>query len=191
MILMLNNRDSFVFNLARCLTLAGARVQVEDSARLSLKDIQRLRPEAIVISPGPSNPDKAGISVAAIQTFGPHMPVLGVCLGHQAIAVAYGGSVQRARTPVHGQTVSLTHNGERLFKGLPTPLNVGLYHSLVCNLDSTGTGLQVDAIAPDGAIMALSHTDHPVFGIQFHPESILTEHGQAVLGNFLNLCRSP
>jgi anthranilate synthase/aminodeoxychorismate synthase-like glutamine amidotransferase len=191
MILMLNNRDSFVFNLARCLTLAGARVQVEDSARLSLKDIQRLRPEAIVISPGPSNPDKAGISVAAIQTFGPHMPVLGVCLGHQAIAVAYGGSVQRARTPVHGRTVSLTHNGERLFKGLPTPLNVGLYHSLVCNLDSAGTGLQVDATAPDGAIMALSHTDHPVFGIQFHPESILTEHGQAVLGNFLNLCRSP
>ncbi|MEZ6000540.1 MAG: aminodeoxychorismate/anthranilate synthase component II [Hyphomonas sp.] len=187
---MLNNRDSFVFNLARCLTIAGARVEVADSARLTLKDIQRLRPEAIVISPGPFAPDKAGISVAAIQAFGPHIPILGVCLGHQAIAVAYGGSVQHAETPVHGRTASLTHNGERLFEGLPAPLRVGLYHSLVCNLDPAATGLRVDATAPDGAIMALSHTEHPVFGIQFHPESILTEHGQAVLGNFLKLCRS-
>lgn len=190
MILMLNNRDSFVFNLARYLTLEGAQVQVEDSARISLKDIQRQRPEALVISPGPFSPEKAGISIAAIREFGPHMPVLGVCLGHQAIAVAYGGRVQRARTPVHGRTVSLSHNGRRLFDGLPSPLKAGLYHSLICNLESADTGLQVDAVAPDGAIMAVSHTEHPVFGIQFHPESILTEHGQALLGNFLKLCRS-
>lgn len=190
MILMLNNRDSFVFNLARCLTLAGARVEVRDSARLSLKDIQRLRPEAIVVSPGPFSPGKAGVSVAAIREFGPHLPVLGVCLGHQAIAVAYGGSVQRARTPVHGRSVSVTHSGKRLFEGLPSPLNVGLYHSLICKIEPAATGLQIDATAPDGAIMAVSHTEHPVYGIQFHPESILTDHGQAMLGNFLKLCRS-
>ncbi|WP_084399155.1 anthranilate synthase component II [Henriciella aquimarina] len=190
MILMLNNRDSFVFNLARYLTLAEAKVEVEDSRRLSLEDIRRRRPEAIVISPGPSGPEEAGISVAAVKAFGADVPILGVCLGHQAIAVAYGGSVRRAKTPLHGRAVPLDHDGTGLFDGLPSPLSVGLYHSLIADLSLADTELRVDARAPDGEVMALSHPDHPVFGIQFHPESILTEHGQNLLANFLNLCRS-
>jgi para-aminobenzoate synthetase component 2 len=190
MILMLNNRDSFVYNLARYLTLSGADIQVEDSRSVSLKDIMRLRPEAIVISPGPSRPDQAGVSIEAIQTFGADLPILGVCLGHQAIAVAYGGSVRRARTPTHGRTAGISHHSKGLFKGLPSPLPVGLYHSLVVDLPLAETGLQIDAIAPDGEIMALSHTKHPVYGVQFHPESILTEHGHDLLRNFLSHCRS-
>ena len=189
MILMLNNRDSFVFNLARYLTLAGADVEVKDSRSLSLKDIVRLRPEAIVISRGPSRPEEAGISVQAIETFGGALPILGVCLGHQAIAVAYGGSVRRARSPSHGRTVSITHPSEGLFAELPSPLPVGLYHSLAVDL-SGATGLQVDATAPDGEIMALSHRENPVFGVQFHPESILTDHGASLIRNFLSHCRS-
>ena len=189
MILMLNNRDSFVYNLARYLTLSGADIQVEDSRSVSLKDIMRLRPEAIVISPGPSRPDQAGVSIEAIQTFGADLPILGVCLGHQAIAVAYGGSVRRARTPTHGRTAGILHQSEGLFRGLPSPLPVGLYHSLVVDLPLAETGLQIDATAPDGEIMALSHTEHPVYGVQFHPESILTEHGHDLLKNFLSYCR--
>jgi anthranilate synthase/aminodeoxychorismate synthase-like glutamine amidotransferase len=189
MILMLNNRDSFVFNLARYLTLAGADVEVKDSWSLSLKDILRLRPEAIVISPGPSRPEQAGISIQTIQTFGEDLPVLGVCLGHQAIAVAYGGSVRRARSPSHGRAVSIIHQSKGLFAGLPSPLPVGLYHSLAVDL-SGATGLQVDATTPDGEIMALSHRENPVFGVQFHPESILTDHGDSLLKNFLSHCRS-
>lgn len=190
MILMLNNRDSFVYNLARYLTLSGADIQVEDSRSVSLKDIMRLRPEAIVISPGPSRPDQAGVSIDVIKTFGADLPILGVCLGHQAIAVAYGGSVRRARTPTHGRSVSISHDSRGLFRGVPSPLPVGLYHSLVVDLPSCDNGLQIDATAPDGEIMALSHTEHPVFGVQFHPESILTDHGHDLLKNFLSYCRS-
>lgn len=190
MILVLNNRDSFVFNLARCLTLAGADVEVEDSGRITISDIIRRRPEAIVISPGPSRPEQAGVSIAAVQTFGADLPILGVCLGHQVIAAAYGGSVRRALTPSHGRTANIIHQGRHLFRGLPSPLPVGLYHSLTVDLEPNETGLQVDATAPDGEIMALSHVEHPVFGVQFHPESILTEQGQGLLGNFLRQYRS-
>ena len=190
MILMLNNRDSFAYNLARYLTLSGADIQVEDSRSVSLKDIMRLRPEAIVISPGPSRPEQAGVSIEAIQTFGADFPILGVCLGHQAIAVAYGGSVRRARTPTHGRAAGISHHSKGLFRGLPSPLPVGLYHSLIVDLPLAETGLQVDATALDGEIMALSHTKHPVYGVQFHPESILTEHGHDLLRNFLSHCQS-
>lgn len=190
MILMLNNRDSFAFNLARCLTLAGADVEVEDSNCVTINDIRRRRPEAIVISPGPSRPEQAGVSIEAIQTFGADLPILGVCLGHQAIAVAYGGSVRRALTPSHGRGVNIAHQGRDLFRGLPSPLSVGLYHSLAVDLEPNETDLQVDATTPDGEIMALSHREYPVFGVQFHPESILTERGQKLLGNFLNHCRT-
>ena len=190
MILMLNNRDSFVFNLARYLTLAGADVRVEDSRSLSVKDVARIRPEAIVISPGPSRPEQAGISIDVVQTFGADVPILGVCLGHQAIAVAYGGSVRRACTPTHGRVVNISHQSCGLFQGMPSPLTVGLYHSLIVDPAVSDPELRIDATAPDGAIMALSHRVHPVFGVQFHPESILTENGQGLIKNFLSHCRS-
>jgi anthranilate synthase/aminodeoxychorismate synthase-like glutamine amidotransferase len=190
MILMLNNRDSFVYNLARYLTLAGADVRVEDSDRITIRDIMRLRPEAIVISPGPSRPERAGISIEAIKTFGADLPILGVCLGHQAIALAFGGSVRRALTPLHGRTVNIVHDGTQLFRGLPSPLPAGLYHSLAVELADETSELRVDATAPNGEIMALSHRKYPVFGVQFHPESILTQHGQCLLQNFLSHCRS-
>lgn len=187
MILMLNNRDSFVFNLARCLTLAGAQVDVEDSDRLTIGEIARRNYRAIVISPGPSTPARAGISVEVIKTFGADIPILGVCLGHQAIAIAYGGKVRRARSPMHGHSIEIEHRGTGVLANLPQPLQVGLYHSLVADLSAGETGLEVDATAPDGEIMALSHQTHPVFGIQFHPESILTDAGQELLKNFLSM----
>lgn len=190
MILMLNNRDSFVFNLARYLTELGSEMEVADSDRISVGDIARMAPEAIIISPGPCTPDEAGVSLAVIQELGGEIPMLGVCLGHQAVASAFGWQVGRAKCPAHGRSVRIRHGGQRLFRGLPDAFEAGLYHSLIAQPPEAGTSLLIDAVSPAGEVMALSHPAKPVYGIQFHPESILTEHGPALLRNFLDLARA-
>lgn len=189
MILMLNNRDSFVFNLARYLTVLGEDVEVVDSDRAEVSGIRQIAPDAIVISPGPCTPQEAGVSLAVIRELGGETPILGVCLGHQAIASAFGWPVRRAICPAHGRAVAIRHRGERLFRGLPHEFNAGLYHSLIAVAPQEDTRLMIDAVSPAGEVMAVSHADKPIYGIQFHPESILTEHGPLLLGNFLELAR--
>ncbi|MFN7056700.1 anthranilate synthase component II [Hyphomonas sp.] len=189
MILMLNNRDSFVFNLDRYLTELGASMEIADSDRITLEDVRRLAPEAIVISPGPCTPAEAGISLEAIREFAGHVPILGVCLGHQAIAAAYGWQITRAKTPAHGRSVRINHTGRGLFEGLPQDFEAGLYHSLIAEAPELPAPLVIDAISPSGEVMAISHERLPVYGVQFHPESILTPQGSALLQNFLVLAR--
>jgi para-aminobenzoate synthetase component 2 len=188
-ILVLNNRDSFVFNLSRYLEELGAEAPVVDSHEIDVAGIAKLAPDGILISPGPCTPAEAGVSVDAIKAFSGKVPILGVCLGHQAIAAASGWPVEKARAPRHGRQIRIAHEGQGLFKGLPSPLQVGLYHSLVANPPNFRGGgspaLRVDAVSPEGEVLALSRLDAPVFGVQFHPESILTEHGHAMLRNFL------
>ncbi len=188
-ILVLNNRDSFVFNLARYLEELDAEAQVIDSREITVAEIAALAPDGILISPGPCTPAEAGVSVDAIKAFSGAIPILGVCLGHQAIAAASGWAIDRARTPRHGRTIALAHDGRGVFSGLPSPLQVGLYHSLVgtpVQADGGGSpALRIDALSPEGDVMALSRIDAPVFGVQFHPESILTERGYQMLANFL------
>ncbi len=190
MILMLNNKDSFVFNLARYFVLAGEAVEVVDSDSLAVRDVESLAPEAIIISPGPCTPYEAGVSLDVIRSLGGSIPILGVCLGHQAIAAAHGWQVPRARFPAHGRAVRIEHNREGLFEGVPSPLPVGLYHSLIAQPPGHETPLRIDAVSPGGEVMAISHKQHPLYGLQFHPESILTEHGLVLLQNFLRLARS-
>lgn len=190
MILMLNNRDSFVFNLARYFHELGCQIEVVDSDRISVAEIKALAPEALVISPGPCTPAEAGVSLAVIEALGAHLPILGVCLGHQAIAAVHGWPVTHARAPAHGRAARITHTGKRLFEGLPETFDVGLYHSLIAAPPAADSELLIDALSPSGEVMALSHPEKPIYGIQFHPESILTEHGPALLQNFLNLARA-
>lgn len=190
MILMLNNRDSFVFNLARYMTELGAEMEIADSDRISLNDIRRLVPEAIIISPGPCTPVEAGVSLEAVHTFAGQVPILGVCLGHQVIAAAYGWTITRASVPAHGRAARIAHTGERLFRALPSDIEVGLYHSLVATPPEGEAGLIIDAVSPSGEVMALSHPRHPLYGVQFHPESILTPNGHEMLQNFLGLAKN-
>lgn len=190
MILMLNNRDSFVFNLTRYFRELGCAIEVADSDRISVEDIESMAPEALVISPGPCTPAEAGVSLAAINVLGGRLPILGVCLGHQAIAAAHGWEVTRAKSPAHGRATRLKHTGQRLFAGLPPEFDVGLYHSLIAAPPDVPGDLVVDAVSPSGEVMALSHVEWPIYGVQFHPESILTEHGPALLSNFITISRS-
>ncbi len=187
MILVINNRDSFVFNLSRYLVELGQTVEVEDSHKITPDDVSRINPSAIVISPGPCTPNEAGISLDVVRQFGASIPILGVCLGHQVIAQAYGWQVVKSASPTHGHAIPVTHTKTRLFDGLPDPLRVGLYHSLIVQPHGKPTPLVTDAISPGGEVMAISHLTHPVFGIQFHPESILSESGHELLGNFLRI----
>lgn len=190
MILMLNNRDSFVFNLARYFRELGCAIEVADSDRISVEDIEAMTPEALVISPGPCTPAEAGVSLDAIAALGARTPILGVCLGHQAIAAAFGWGVTRAKSPAHGRAARVKNTGERLFEGLPVEFDVGLYHSLIAAPLEAPGDLLIDAVSPSGEVMALSHATQPIYGIQFHPESILTEHGPALLSNFISIARS-
>lgn len=189
MIVLVDNYDSFVFNLARYLEELGETVEVVRNDAASVADLERRAPAAIVISPGPCTPAEAGVSVELIRSVGPRVPTLGVCLGHQCIAEAYGGSVVRARTPMHGRLSSVEHPGADLFAGLESPLRVTRYHSLVVDPQRPGDGLQVTAATEDGEVMALRHAEHPVWGVQFHPEALLTEGGHRLLANFLALAR--
>jgi anthranilate synthase/aminodeoxychorismate synthase-like glutamine amidotransferase len=186
MILVIDNYDSFVHNLARYLRELGRETLVLRNDAVSLDDIAALAPSHIVISPGPCTPNEAGVSVAAVRRFGPSIPVLGVCLGHQAIGQACGGRVVRARRPMHGKTSLVRHDGAGIFAGLPNPLRATRYHSLVVAREDLPDDLAIAAESEDGEIMALAHRRWPVIGLQFHPEAVLTEHGHDLLRNFLD-----
>ena len=190
MLLMIDNYDSFTFNLVQYLQALGAEVKVVRNDALSVDDIERLAPERIVISPGPCTPNEAGVSVAVIERLGSRVPILGVCLGHQSIGQAYGGDVVRAGRIMHGKTSAIRHEGKGVFAGLPDGYEATRYHSLVVDKATLPEALEVTAWTEnaDGSveeIMGLRHREHPVEGVQFHPESILTEHGHALLKNFL------
>jgi len=185
MILLIDNYDSFVYNLARYVRELGDEPVVRRHDAISLDEIAALCPSHIVISPGPCAPADAGISTAVVRRFGPTTPILGVCLGHQCIGAAYGAAIVRAERPVHGKASDIRHDGRGIFDGLPSPFRGGRYHSLVIARTGLPGELRVTATAEDGAIMAVEHVRHPVVGLQFHPESVLTEHGYGLLYRFL------
>ena len=187
MILLLDNYDSFTYNLAQYLGELGCQVEVHRNDRISVDQIARKKPERIVISPGPCTPQEAGISVELIQKLGGTIPILGVCLGHQAIGAAYGGKVIRAPKLFHGKTSEIQHDGKGIFRSLPNPFTATRYHSLIVERKSLPRELQVTAETRDGIIMGLRHRRHKVAGVQFHPESVLTQAGKQLLQNFLAL----
>ncbi|MFQ6311497.1 anthranilate synthase component II [Lysobacter capsici] len=189
-VLMIDNYDSFTYNIVQYLQSLGAQVKVIRNDELSVEEIERLAPERIVISPGPSTPDNAGVSLEVIRRLGPNTPIFGVCLGHQSLGQAYGGEVIRAKHIMHGKTSHIRHEGRGVFAGLPDAYEATRYHSLVVSRDSLPESLEITAWTEyeDGRfeeIMGLRHREHPVEGVQFHPESIKTEHGHALLRNFL------
>ncbi len=185
MILLLDNYDSFVWNLARYVRELGREPVVRRNDAMTVEDIAALAPTHIIISPGPCTPAEAGIAVEMIRRFGPTVPTLGVCLGHQAIGAAYGARVVRAGRPMHGKTSDIAHDGTGLFAGLPSPFKATRYHSLALERATLPGALEVTGRAEDGEIMAIRHRTHPVVGTQFHPESVLTEHGHRIVGQFL------
>ena len=187
MILVIDNYDSFTYNLVQYLGELGATVEVTRNDALDVEAIARLAPERIVISPGPGNPDQAGVSLEVIRRLGPTTPMLGVCLGHQAIGQAFGGTVARARAQMHGKTSPIHHDGRGVFTGLSNPFVATRYHSLIVLADSVPADLEVTARAEDGEVMGLRHRRHPIEGVQFHPESILTVEGKRLLANFLGV----
>jgi anthranilate synthase/aminodeoxychorismate synthase-like glutamine amidotransferase len=187
MILVLDNYDSFTYNLVQYLGELGATMHVARNDALTVDDVEGLGPDGIVISPGPGNPDAAGISLELIRRFHARVPILGVCLGHQAIGQAFGGTVARARKQMHGKTSTISHDGRGVFRGLPAGFEATRYHSLVVLEAGLPAALEISARAEDGEIMGLRHRQYPVEGVQFHPESILTGQGKALLRNFLEL----
>ena len=187
MLLLIDNYDSFVHNLARYFRRLGQETLVVRNDAIDATGARKLAPEAIVISPGPCSPNEAGSSLEIVRELTGEVPILGVCLGHQAIAAALGGKVVRAREPMHGRTSAVLHNGLGLFAGLPSPLSACRYHSLVVEESTLPECLEATAYTADGVVMALAHREHPVFGVQFHPEAILTEGGFTLLTNFLRL----
>ena len=188
MIAIIDNYDSFVFNIARYFRELGEATEVIRNDATSVSDIARLKPRAVVISPGPCTPTEAGISTAVVRELSGRVPILGICLGHQCIGSVFGGWVARAGRPMHGQASHVTHDGKGLFRALPSPLCVGRYHSLVVELDhASRSPLMVTARSDDGEVMALAHRHQPTYGVQFHPESILTQCGHAIFSNFLRL----
>ncbi len=185
MLLLIDNYDSFTFNLAQYLGELGADVHVHRNDAITLDQIAAWAPERIVVSPGPCTPTEAGISVATIQRFAGKIPILGVCLGHQAIGQAFGGRIVRAQRVMHGKISPVTHDGRGVFAGLPSPFDVTRYHSLAIERATCPPCLEISATADDGEIMGVRHREFAVEGVQFHPEAILTEHGHALLANFL------
>ena len=186
MILLIDNYDSFTFNLAQYLGELGASPVVRRNDKITVDEIEEMHPDRIVISPGPGRPEDAGVSVDVIRRFGPRLPLLGVCLGHQGIGVAFGGAVVRATQVMHGKVSSVRHDGRGVFRGVSQPFNAGRYHSLVV-AEPVPDVLEVAARTEDGTIMAVRHREFPVHGVQFHPESVLTGEGRQVLRNFLEL----
>jgi len=186
-ILVIDNYDSFTYNLVQYLGELGAKPEVVRNDAVDLSGISAMRPERIVISPGPGTPDDAGISLEVIRGLGSGIPILGVCLGHQAIGQAFGATVARARRQMHGKTSAVEHDGRGVFRGVPSPFSATRYHSLAVLADTVPEDLEISARADDGEVMGLRHRRWPVEGVQFHPESILTEHGKILLANFLGL----
>jgi anthranilate synthase component 2 len=189
MLLLIDNYDSFTYNLFHYLSELGANVVVKRNDEISARDALALQPEAIVLSPGPCDPDKAGICLDLIATAQGRMPILGVCLGHQAIGQAYGGRVVRAPVPMHGKLSRIRHTGKSIFRGLNNDFEATRYHSLTIEPETFPLELEVTATTDDGVIMGVMHKKHPVHGVQFHPESIASENGHALLQNFLVLAR--
>jgi anthranilate synthase component 2 len=185
MLLMIDNYDSFTYNLVQYLGELGEDVAVYRNDEITLEDISAMRPERIVVSPGPCTPNEAGVSVPLIRRFAGEIPILGVCLGHQSIGQAYGGNIVHARKVMHGKTSAIEHESHGVFRGLPQPFQATRYHSLVIERDSLPECLEVTAWTDDGEIMGVKHKTQAVEGVQFHPESILTEHGHRLLRNFL------
>jgi anthranilate synthase component 2 len=185
MLLMLDNYDSFTWNLVQYLGELGASVKVLRNDAITLDEVEAMQPERIVISPGPCTPNEAGISVPLIRRFAGKIPLLGVCLGHQAIGQAFGGRVIRAERVMHGKMSSIVHDGRGVFRNIPSPFRATRYHSLAIERASLPPALDVTATAEDGEIMGVRHREFDVEGVQFHPEAILTEHGKALLANFL------
>ena len=184
---LVDNYDSFTWNLVHALGTLGAEVEVHRNDKISVDALASARPEAIVISPGPCTPNEAGISLEVVKRLGETTPILGVCLGHQTIGAAYGGDVVRAPVPVHGKLSKIKHKGEGLLRGINGVFEATRYHSLVVKRDTMPADITVTAETDDGLVMAMSHSSHPVHGVQFHPESIASEHGQIILKNFLDL----
>jgi anthranilate synthase/aminodeoxychorismate synthase-like glutamine amidotransferase len=186
MILLLDNYDSFVYNLARYVRELGETPAVHRNDTLTVEDVAAMAPSHIIISPGPCSPSESGISTDVVRRLGATIPILGVCLGHQCIGAAYGGEIVRAGQPMHGKTSMIHHRGEGIFRGLPDPFRATRYHSLVIAPASVPDELEVTATSEDGEIMAVQHRRHPVHGVQFHPESVLTEHGYRLVDHFLH-----
>ena len=186
MILVVDNYDSFTYNLVQYLGELGASVCVRRNDESSVDDVAKLAPEGVLLSPGPGNPDEAGITLDVITTYGKTLPIFGVCLGHQAIGQAFGSKVVRAPRLMHGRTSPILHEGAGVFAGLPSPFTATRYHSLIVERETLSPELEVTAWTAEGEIMGLRHRTQPVEGVQFHPESFLTEHGHAMLRNFLN-----
>jgi anthranilate synthase component 2 len=187
MLILIDNYDSFTYNLVHFLGELGAVCDVHRNDKITVGEVLRAKPKAIVLSPGPCTPNEAGICLELIAKAGPKLPLLGVCLGHQAIGQAYGGKVIRAPLPMHGKLSTIRHRGKGVFEGLPDRFQATRYHSLIVERASLPAELEVTAETADGVIMGLQHKHHPVHGVQFHPESIASEHGHALLANFLKL----
>lgn len=185
MILVIDNYDSFVYNLVHYIEDFGVRADVRRNDALSVDEALKMKPRAVVLSPGPCTPNEAGICLDFLAQAPDHLPILGVCLGHQAMGQAFGGDVVQAKEIMHGKISDVTHLGGGLFRGLPSPFKATRYHSLAVKRETFPDTLNIDADTADGEVMGLSHKKRPVFGVQFHPESIASEHGHAIVGNFL------
>jgi anthranilate synthase/aminodeoxychorismate synthase-like glutamine amidotransferase len=187
MVLLIDNYDSFVFNLARYIQELGVLARVVRNDELTVQQVADSAPEAIILSPGPCTPRESGICPDVVRDLGPTIPILGVCLGHQAIGYALGANVMAAPVPVHGHATRIRHSGGGIFAGIPSPLHVGRYHSLLVDVVNLPKDLVTTAVSEDGIVMAIEHREWPLHGVQFHPESVLTERGHALLGNFLRM----
>ncbi|CAM3634712.1 MULTISPECIES: aminodeoxychorismate/anthranilate synthase component II [Brevibacillus] len=185
MILMIDNYDSFTYNLVQYVGELGEELQVYRNDKITIEEIERLAPDYLMISPGPCTPNEAGISMDVIRHFAGKIPILGVCLGHQSIGQVFGGKVVRAQRLMHGKTSDVFHDGQTIFRDIPSPYTAARYHSLLIEEGSLPDELEVTARTADGEIMAIRHRDYPIEGVQFHPESIITQHGKQLLKNFL------
>ncbi len=186
---MIDNYDSFTYNLVQYLGSLGADIVVRRNDEITPEEVKEINPGGIVISPGPCTPKEAGVSVKVIKRYYKEYPILGVCLGHQSIGYAFGGNIVRAKRLMHGKTSQITHTGEGVFKDIPSPFTAVRYHSLVIDEETLPKELKVTARSEDGEIMGVQHVKYPVFGVQFHPESVLSEHGMKILANFLDIVR--
>jgi anthranilate synthase component 2 len=186
-LLIIDNYDSFTYNLVQYFQMLGCQVAVRKNDQITLEDVQKVKPDVLVISPGPCTPKEAGISVDLIKRFYKEIPILGVCLGHQAIGYAFGSNIVRAKRLMHGKTSLIYHTGEGIFKGIKNPFTAVRYHSLVIERESLPDILKITAESEDGEIMGIQHIEYPIFGLQFHPESVLSEAGMDLLRNFLEI----
>jgi anthranilate synthase component 2 len=190
MILLIDNYDSFTFNLYQYIGIFTEDIRVVRNDKITVDEIRALKPAAIILSPGPKSPAEAGVCVEVVRELYKEIPILGICLGHQSIGYAFGATVSYAKALYHGKQSTITHDGTGMFEGIPSPLKVARYHSLAVYEDTLPEELQVSARTEDGEVMAIRHRDYPVFGLQFHPESIYTEHGKRLIENFLNLAEA-